>query len=440
MTQPLSIAVVGHTNVGKTSLMRTLTRDASFGDVAASPGTTRGVERARLAVGDSALLFYDTPGLEDSAGLLAYLKARVEDGSTDWVESIASISAGSAAKRFDQEGKALRQVIDSDLLFYVIDVRDKVRAKHRCELEILMRCARPMVAVLNFVAQSRDGEESWRETLARTNIHAVAPFDTFAYDEEGERALYEKARTLLDERSALFEQRLADIAEARRALVQAGAGAIAEMVEDIGALRRVFPADDPRRREQESDALEAEVIKREAACSKALLRAFKFKTGDYLPEDLSIEDGVWSDNPFDPDVLSRFGLNLGKAAATGAAFGLGVDILFGGMTLGGAAATGALAGAGLDALRRHGSSLKERLSGQTALQIEPESFALITARQIGLLKALYTRGHGAQGGIVADDAQAMLKPLLPHMKASLSQRLGADGKAELVDLIAKASG
>ena len=33
MTKPLKLAVVGHTNVGKTSLLRTLTRDVGFGEV-----------------------------------------------------------------------------------------------------------------------------------------------------------------------------------------------------------------------------------------------------------------------------------------------------------------------------------------------------------------------------------------------------------------------
>ena len=33
MTEPLKLAVVGHTNVGKTSLLRTLTRDVGFGEV-----------------------------------------------------------------------------------------------------------------------------------------------------------------------------------------------------------------------------------------------------------------------------------------------------------------------------------------------------------------------------------------------------------------------
>ena len=37
--QPLKLAVVGHTNVGKTSLLRTLTRDVGFGEVSHRPST-----------------------------------------------------------------------------------------------------------------------------------------------------------------------------------------------------------------------------------------------------------------------------------------------------------------------------------------------------------------------------------------------------------------
>ena len=44
MTKPLKLAVVGHTNVGKTSLLRTLTRDVGFGEVSHRPSTTRHVE------------------------------------------------------------------------------------------------------------------------------------------------------------------------------------------------------------------------------------------------------------------------------------------------------------------------------------------------------------------------------------------------------------
>ena len=53
MTGPLlRIAVVGHTNTGKTSLLRTLTRDVGFGEVSSRPATTRHVEASSLLITD----------------------------------------------------------------------------------------------------------------------------------------------------------------------------------------------------------------------------------------------------------------------------------------------------------------------------------------------------------------------------------------------------
>ena len=71
MTKALKLAVVGHTNVGKTSLLRTLTRDVEFGEVSHRPSTTRHVEGARLSVDGQPLLeLYDTPGLESWLGFV----------------------------------------------------------------------------------------------------------------------------------------------------------------------------------------------------------------------------------------------------------------------------------------------------------------------------------------------------------------------------------
>ena len=73
--QPLSLAVVGHTNTGKTSLLRTLLRDSGFGEVKNAPSTTRHVEEAAISDGVDMLVFlYDTPGLEDAGGVLEWLE------------------------------------------------------------------------------------------------------------------------------------------------------------------------------------------------------------------------------------------------------------------------------------------------------------------------------------------------------------------------------
>ena len=80
-SRPLKLAVVGHTNVGKTSLLRTLTRDVDFGEVSHHPSTTRHVEGARLSVDGQALLeLYDTPAMEDAIALLDYLERPAPPG------------------------------------------------------------------------------------------------------------------------------------------------------------------------------------------------------------------------------------------------------------------------------------------------------------------------------------------------------------------------
>lgn len=62
MSKPLSLAVVGHTNTGKTSLMRTLLRDSDFGEVKNAAATTRHVEQAAISDGHNVLVYlYDTP-------------------------------------------------------------------------------------------------------------------------------------------------------------------------------------------------------------------------------------------------------------------------------------------------------------------------------------------------------------------------------------------
>ena len=107
MTEPLKLAVVGHTNVGKTSLLRTLTRDVGFGEVSHRPSTTRHVEGARLSVdGEPLLELYDTPGLEDAIALLDYLERLERPGERlDGPARLARFLQGSEARqRFDGLG------------------------------------------------------------------------------------------------------------------------------------------------------------------------------------------------------------------------------------------------------------------------------------------------------------------------------------------------
>lgn len=200
--QPLSLAVVGHTNTGKTSLLRTLLRDSGFGEVRNAPSTTRHVEEAAISDGADMLVFlYDTPGLEDAGGVLEWLENHT-DNRSDGIERLQQFLGSHGAHHdFNQEAKVLRQVLQSDMAMYVIDAREPVLDKYRDELTILSWCAKPVMPVFNFTGGQLP--ESWTTMLARRNLHVFAGFDTVAFDFEGELRLWENLATMLPERSTL---------------------------------------------------------------------------------------------------------------------------------------------------------------------------------------------------------------------------------------------
>src|SRR5690606_4803663 len=240
MTRPLRLSVAGHTNVGKTSLLRTLTRDPGFGEVSARPGTTRHVEGARLSVGGEPLLeLYDTPGMEDAIALLEYLERAALPGERrDPPAQIARFLDGvEARQRFEQEAKVLRQLLASDAGLYVVDVREPVLAKYRDELAVLAMCGKPLLPVFNFVSHAGARPEPWSEALARLGLHARVAFDSVAPAADGERRLYESLALLLESARSDLLRLVESHEQAAVERLQAGRRLIAELLLDVAACR-----------------------------------------------------------------------------------------------------------------------------------------------------------------------------------------------------------
>lgn len=401
MTEPLKLAVVGHTNVGKTSLLRTLTRDVGFGEVSHRPSTTRHVEGARLSVdGEPLLELYDTPGLEDAIALLDYLERLERPGERlDGPARLERFLQGSEARqRFEQEAKVLRQLLASHAGLYVIDAREPVLAKYRDELEVLASCGKPLLPVLNFVASSQHREPEWREALARLGLHALVRFDSVAPPEDGERRLYESLALLLEEARPALQRLIDDQQAQREARRHSGKRLVAELLLDCAACRRSVEAE-PAAEAQAIETLRQAVRQREQRCVEALLKLYAFRREDANAGDLPLLDGRWGDDLFNPETLKLLGVRLGSGVAAGAAAGAGVDLLVGGLTLGAAALAGAIAGGALQTARNYGSRLMGKLKGQRELTVDDAVLRLLALRQQQLILALEARGHAAQDSI-----------------------------------------
>jgi small GTP-binding protein len=393
------VAVVGHTNTGKTSLLRTLTQDVSFGEVSDHPGTTRHVEGTALLVDGTPLIeLYDTPGLEDSIGLLEHLDQRRGDRRTDWIDVIRDfLESAEAEGRFEQEAKALRQVLESDIVLYVIDARDRVLGKHKDELEILGRCARPVVPVLNFIVAPDARTEAWRLHLTRANMHAVAEFDTVVLNETAEQRLFEKMLTLSDEHRPTLEALIADRRCRRADLIRASANVMADMLVDVAAFTLKVGASDDRAAAMAK--LEQAVRDREQGCVDDLLALFRFSPGDYEADIVPVENGRWGVDLFSPASLKQFGVHAGGGAAAGGLTGLAIDAMLGGLSLGAAAAIGAAIGATWGSVESHGRWLGDVVRGYVRVSPRDNTVRVLMVRELELVRALLRRGHASQDKI-----------------------------------------
>ncbi len=396
-SRAIKLAVVGHTNVGKTSLLRTLTGDVSFGEVSHRPSTTRHVEGARLSVDGEALVeLYDTPGLEDAIALLDYLERLDRPGERlDGPARLARFLEGSEARqRFEQEAKVMRQLLDSDAGLYIIDAREPVLAKYRDELAVLASCGKPLLPVLNFVSAQQHREPEWREALSRLGLHALVRFDSVAPPEDGGRRLYESLALLLESARPRLERLIDDQEKQRTAKRHSAARLIAELLIDCAACRRSVETTADQE-QQAVEALRKAVRQREQQCVEALLKLYAFRKDDVSSSDLPLMDGRWGDDLFNPETLKLMGVRVGGGVAAGAAAGAGVDLMVGGVTLGAAALVGAIAGGALSTARSYGGRLLGKFKGRRELTVDDAVLRLLALRQRHLLLALGVRGHAA---------------------------------------------
>ncbi len=396
---PIRLAVVGHTNAGKTSLLRTLTRRSDFGEVSEQPGTTRHVESIELRItGRPAVRYFDTPGLEDPVALLELLQS-IPSGLTPTDRVRAFLRRPEARGDFEQEAKVLRTLLEADAAFYVIDCREAVLPKHHCEIELLHACATPVMPVLNYLRHADGHAADWRAALAEHGLHVQAGFDAVAPFAGAELRLYRDLATLLGSRRTQLESVAEYLAVEQAQRRTAGLRAIADQLVGLAALRSSLPrevAGDAVRRQEAIDAMRQTVLAqaRHAADELLLIHAFR-------PEDADLAGlpGLaerWEDDLFNPERLHTAARQLGAGAVLGAALGLGLDMALAGLSLGAATALGAtLGGLASQGFGVMGRTLANKFSGQQDLTLEDSVLLLLAQRLLTLLAALEQRGHAA---------------------------------------------
>lgn len=402
--EALKLAVVGHTNTGKTSLLRTLLRDVYFGEVKNAPATTRHVEKALLSdtqTGENLVALYDTPGLEDATGLLDWLEENTAS-RRDGVDRLQQFLASPLAQdEYSQEAKVIRQMLASDMAIYVIDAREPVLGKYKDELTVLSWAAIPVMPVFNFTHDKTSQIGEWQQMLARRNLHVSTRFDSVAFEFDDEIKLWQNLATMLIQ-PQIVNQLIGRRQDDWEQLYDDANIIIAHFLLNVASfVETIHQDDDPL---PTLTKMQEKVRQAERAMQDQLLNLYKFYDNTVATTPLELTE--YRRDPFDSELLASYGLRTTSGAAAGALIGLGIDAATLGTSLGLGTALGGLAGG----LLSNTGAIADKINGVKRLYIDPATLTLLATRAMDLVNALRHRGHAATNTIMAAQTLAPWSP------------------------------
>src|SRR5699024_349439 len=132
-----------------------------------------------------------------------------------------------------------RQLIQSDAVLFVVDVRTPVLQKYFDELALLQLCGKPVLPVLNFTQHHSEQEALWRQELKRVSLHSVVAFDAGSPPVAGEFVLYQTLATLLGSHTAVLQHWQQLIKTQGKARSQTVSEYVAELMLNAAAFRLV---------------------------------------------------------------------------------------------------------------------------------------------------------------------------------------------------------
>jgi hypothetical protein len=343
----LSLALLSHTNVGKTTLARTLLRK-DVGEVLDQAHVTEEATPHTLIETPSGdrMMLWDTPGFGDSVRLVGEMEQVPEPLS--WVDE-ASLDEHSDRARLSSL-RAVRCVrTECDVVLYLVNATEypEDAGYVASEMRILSWIDRPVLVLLNQTGPPREQDgagdvQRWRKHLAPWPIvKRVIGLDAFTRCWLEEGRLFEEVRDLLEgEQRDLAEACLLAWRDGRQELFRASMDAVAgELLrgarDEELLVEGAWGNDKPQ-------AMKALATRMEQGSAEALDRLISLHGLDgrsTIELRTALTDFSTSAEKLAP---KRWGVLGG--AASGLVGGLGADLASGGLSFGSGMVLGALAG------------------------------------------------------------------------------------------------
>lgn len=403
----IALSLISHTNVGKTTLARTLLgRD--IGEVRDEAHVTDTAEEHALVEtpeGDR-LLLWDTPGFGDSARLAKRLEASRDP--IGWF--LGAVWDRLRDRALWSSQQAVRNVRDrADVVLYLVNAAEPPEEAGYVthEMRVLDWVGKPVVVLLNQLGKPRPAAEEaaeierWRAHLADARqVRAVLPLDAFARCWVQEATLLRALAPLLPhERRAAFDRLAAAWNARRREIFDASIAVLAqrlaraasdrETLADDGLLGLLRTAPSPGRRAAMralADRLDADI--RTGTDRLIALHGLRGQASAEVLARLAEHYVV-------REPLSERKAAVVGGAVSGALAGLKADLATGGLSFGAGLLAGGVIGAlGAFGLARGYNVVRGAKASSIAWSDAMLGELLVTALLGYLAVAHYGRGRG----------------------------------------------
>ena len=345
MTLPV-FAIVGHPNKGKSSLVATLSNDETV-PIAAESGTTKAALRYPMRVrGETLYELVDTPGFQRARRAFAWMEKQAQSAAERPDAVRRFVAEHKADPAYSAECALLSPLLDGAGIIYVVDGAVPYGPEYEAEMEILRWSGRPSLAVINPIG-ARTYVAAWRDALGQY-FSVVREVDVMVVGIEQRLDLLRAFGELDEAWKASTERAIKALKSERTRADERSAEIIAQLLVDALTTRLQTPlsadADEAAARAQLEADLRAHIRSAEQAARSQVERVYHHHGMDREERSLDVLDA----DLFEQRTWAVFGLDrwtlAGIGGTGGAAAGLGVDALAGGLSFFAGAAIGAVAG------------------------------------------------------------------------------------------------
>ncbi len=435
------ISVIGPTNEGKTSVLRTLTGDPNFGEVNPLSGTTKkALIQKVFYCGAELLQLIDTPGFQMSGAILD----RLNGDNLPPEKVLAAVPEDDV--NYTHDLRAWREIVKSDIVIYVANVRENPRQSLiQDSLDLLTGIRKPLLVLFNNIPDNNIPDEKlddyrpiWIKELQRRKIENRQVYDAHHRNFNNEVELFKKLGEFIIDPIASkvlkLEMENRRNREIRR--MEDSRRIICELLIATATLKaeknNVLPEDREEKTRELSDELNRTIYEMEHQAHVELLKAWGFGSGILDSTLISVSSStVEANDLLGKNAFERYTSGTTWGAGIGAGVGLALDIALGGLSLGTGTSIGALIGGALGG----GISGFQQLHYNEAARVitatpEKEVLFLLLDRSAHLVKKLQARGKALEDGIqvlVSKTPEPVNDPVLRHLFSSFMSEQKKNG-------------